>query len=179
LPRTTRSSGMTDSRLSERAEEIVAAVFAISDRIRYVAIGAGQDVMLRARDDLQDASSATSDRFEELFVNPALLTLARQRGELDCGGLRYLVVGRGNFRRLIVPYGAGHLSVASNSTPTRSRASIASSTSWRAPWLTNANMESGERDEGDAGQQNGDAGEPSKRHTAARQAQESVAVDRD
>lgn len=98
--------------LTAVAEHIFSAIFAISDRIRYVALGEGQEVILRERDDLQNASSMTSDRFEELFVNPALLTLARQRGDLDCGGLRYLIVGYGNFRQLIVPFRAGHLSAA-------------------------------------------------------------------
>jgi hypothetical protein len=57
------------------------------------------------------ASDVGSDFFEELLVNPALLTLARQRGELDCGGLRHLIVGYGNFNQIVVPAPSGHVSV--------------------------------------------------------------------
>jgi hypothetical protein len=46
-------------------------------------------------------------------VNPALLLLARQRGGIDCGGLRYVIVRYGNFAQVVVPHpGAGHVSVA-------------------------------------------------------------------
>lgn len=67
---------------------------------------------MRSRPDLQDASSSDSDRYEELLVNPTLLTLATQRGNIDCGGLRYLIVGYGHFHQLVVPGTTGHLSVA-------------------------------------------------------------------
>ena len=43
-----------------------------------------------------DASGLESDRYEELLVNPTLLTLATQRGNIDCGGLKYLIVRYGN-----------------------------------------------------------------------------------
>ena len=87
-------------------------IFAVSPAIRYVAVGRGQDVELRERPDLADASSSESDRYEELLVNPTLLTLARQRGEIDCGGLDYLVVAYGNFFQLVLPVEGGHVSVA-------------------------------------------------------------------
>ena len=88
------------------------AIFAVSPAIRYVAAGRGQDVELRERPDLADASSSESDRYEELLVNPTLITLARQRGEIDCGGLDYLIVAYGNFFQLVLPHGDGHVSVA-------------------------------------------------------------------
>lgn len=88
-------------------------VFALTPAIRYVALGRGQQVEMRTRPDLSDASSSESDRYEELLVNPTLLTLARQRGELDCGGLRYVVIGYGHFHQLVVPLDdGGHVSVA-------------------------------------------------------------------
>jgi len=87
-------------------------VFAISPDIRYVAVAHGQQVQMRSRPDLQDASSSDSDRYEELLVNPTLLTLATQRGNIDCGGLRYLIVGYGHFHQLVVPGARGHLSIA-------------------------------------------------------------------
>ena len=88
-------------------------IFAIGSQIRYVAFGRGQDVVLRERAGLVDASSSDSDRYEELLVNPTLLKLATQRGDIDCGGLRYLVVAYGNFWQLVIPTGpASHVSVS-------------------------------------------------------------------
>ena len=87
-------------------------LFAISPDIRYVAAGHGQHVQMRSRPDLRNASSSDSDRYEELLVNPTLLTLATQRGNIDCGGLRYLIVGYGHFHQLVIPRPAGHLSIA-------------------------------------------------------------------
>jgi hypothetical protein len=52
------------------------------------------------------------DLCEELLVNPALLTLATQRGNIDCGGLRYLIIGYGHFHQLVVPGAGGHVSIA-------------------------------------------------------------------
>ena len=42
-------------------------------------------------------------RYEELLVNPTLLELTRQRGNIDCGGLEYLVIRYGNFFQLVLP----------------------------------------------------------------------------
>ena len=65
------------------------------------------------REDLQAPSASSSDFYEELLVNPTLLTLTRQRGDLDCGGLRHLVIAYGNFNQVVLPLpdGTGHLSV--------------------------------------------------------------------
>ena len=87
-------------------------LFAVTPAIRYLAFADGQRVAMRQREGLEGASSSGSDRFEELLVNPALLTLARQRGEIDCGGLRFVVVGYGNFHQLVIPLDRGHVSIA-------------------------------------------------------------------
>ena len=88
-------------------------IFAIGQQIRYVAFGSGQHVVLRERSGLIDASTSESDRYEELLVNPTLFTLAGQRGDIDCGGLRYLVVAYENFWQLVIPTGhRSHVSVA-------------------------------------------------------------------
>jgi hypothetical protein len=88
-------------------------IFAIGPQIRYVAFGWDQDVVLRERSGLVDASSSESDHYEELLVNPTLLKLAGQRGDIDCGGLRYLVVAYGNFWQLVIPTGpSSHVSVS-------------------------------------------------------------------
>ena len=92
-------------------EDLRTAIFALGPHIRYVAFGSGQSVDMSSRDGLAGESDESSDFFEELLVNPTLLTLARQRGELDCGGLRYLVVGYGNFSQVVVESPDGHVSV--------------------------------------------------------------------
>jgi hypothetical protein len=93
-------------------DDAAAAVFELTRDIRYVAFADGQTVALRERDGLSEASSSESDRYEELLVNPTLLTLARQRGDIDCGGLRFLVVGYGKFHQLVIPLTHGHVSIA-------------------------------------------------------------------
>src|SRR5262245_11989902 len=87
------------------------AIFAIGPHVRYVAFGQGQRVETAQRAELADASDPGSDFYEELLVNPALLTLARQRGELDCGGLRWVIVGYGSFNQVVIPTASGHVSV--------------------------------------------------------------------
>ncbi|MEU5877483.1 hypothetical protein [Spirillospora sp. NPDC047279] len=83
-------------------------VFAISPDIRHVALGSGQNVMARSRADAPEGG----ERYEELLVNPTLITLAGQWGDLDRGGLRYLVVSYGHFDQLVIPLATGHLSIA-------------------------------------------------------------------
>lgn len=96
-----------------RAQEIISSVSAIGDQVRYIAVANGQDVELWQRPGLAEASSGESDRYEELLVNPVLLLLTRQRGEIDCGGLRYVIVRYGNFAQVVVPHSTGgHVSVA-------------------------------------------------------------------
>jgi hypothetical protein len=86
-------------------------VFAISPDIRYVAAAHGEKLEMRSRPELQNASSSNSDLYEELLVNPTLLTLATRRGNIDCGGLRYLIVAYGHFEMLVIPTSAGHVGV--------------------------------------------------------------------
>jgi hypothetical protein len=96
-----------------RGDEIISGIFALGDHVRYVAVANGQDVELRQRTGLVDASSNDSDRYEEVLVNPVLLLLTRQRGEIDCGGLEYVIVRYGSFAQVVVPNpGGGHVSVA-------------------------------------------------------------------
>ena len=67
------------------------------------------------------ASSSDSDQYEELLVNPTLLKLASQRGDIDCGGLDYLLVKYGNFFQFIFSEKEGHVSVCieKNADPIR------------------------------------------------------------
>lgn len=92
--------------------DLLDTLLALSSAVRYVAILRGDEVEMRQREGLRDASSAESDRYEELLVNPTLLTLAGARGRIDCGGLDYLVVRYGHFFQLVHPIRGGHVSVA-------------------------------------------------------------------
>jgi hypothetical protein len=57
----------------------------------------GGQVVTEQRDGVDHASAAQSDFYEEMLADPTLLTLLRQRGNLDCGDLKYLVVAYGGF----------------------------------------------------------------------------------
>jgi hypothetical protein len=92
-------------------DSLVAAIFAASPDIRYVALYRANALSMWQRPGVLGASSNETDRYEELFVNPVLLKLTTQRGNLDCGGLRYLLVRYGNFFQLVHPIPEGHLSV--------------------------------------------------------------------
>jgi hypothetical protein len=69
------------------------------------------ELVSRQKSQVAGSSAAESDRYEELFVNPTLLKLARQRGDLDCGGARFVLVGYGNFHQLVIDLPDGHVSV--------------------------------------------------------------------
>ena len=86
-------------------------LFGRSHAIRYVAVYRKGDLSLAQRPELQGASAAESDRYEELLVNPTLLLLTRQRGEIDCGGLEYVLIRYGNFFTLAYPLDGGHVTL--------------------------------------------------------------------
>jgi hypothetical protein len=69
--------------------------------MRYVALYRGGKLTSRQRSQVSDASASKEGRYEELFVNPTRLTLARQRGNLDCGGAQFVLVRYGNFCQLV------------------------------------------------------------------------------
>lgn len=87
-------------------------LMAVSPGVRYVAVYRGGSLESRERAGLANASASESDRYEELIVNPSLLTLVRQRGEIDCGGAGWVLIRYGNFFQLVTPVDGGHVSVA-------------------------------------------------------------------
>lgn len=87
-------------------------IFAVSGDIRYVAIYRNGELETQSRSDLQGASSSETDRYEELLINPVLLKATTQRGNIDCGGLDYLLIRYGNFFQFVMPTQFGHISVA-------------------------------------------------------------------
>jgi len=90
---------------------MIKEIFSISEDIRYVAIYRDGQLKSESKSGPQGASSSESDRYEELLVNPTLLKLAAQRGNIDCGGLDYLLIRYGNFFQFVLPINWGHVSV--------------------------------------------------------------------
>ncbi len=94
-----------------KKEIIIDNLFNYDEAIRYIAIYTDHDLVYKQKDLLADSSSDSTDKYEELLVNPTLITLATQRGNIDCGGLDYLVVRYGNFFQLIKGIRGGHISI--------------------------------------------------------------------
>lgn len=93
-------------------DALIDECFAVSGRVRYVAVYRAGALRSRERAGLQEASTGESDRYEELLVNPTALTIFRQRGDIDCGGLLYVLIRYGNFFQFVKPIPNGHISVA-------------------------------------------------------------------
>jgi hypothetical protein len=94
-----------------RNQDTIDRIFAVSSAVRYVALYREGQLATRQRTNVSGASGSESDRYEELFINPALLTLVRQRGNLDCGGAQFVLVRYGNFYQMVVDLQDGHVSV--------------------------------------------------------------------
>ncbi|SRR5258705_7054257 len=83
--------------------------FVISEHIRYVAVYHNDRLSMKQRGDIKNVSSNESDKYEELLVNPTLIKLASQRGNIDCGGLEYFIIRYGNFFVVLIPCKKGHV----------------------------------------------------------------------
>jgi hypothetical protein len=86
-------------------------ILSISPAVRYVAIYRHGALASASRSDLANASSSESDKYEELLVNPTLLKLLTQRGDIDCGGLKYVLIRYGSFFEFVASTLDGHVSV--------------------------------------------------------------------
>ena len=93
------------------ADTIIEVLFKEFDEIRYVAIYKNDELVFQQRGETENTSSGETDTYEELLVNPTLLKLASQRGNIDCGGLNHLIVGYGNFHQLVKAIPKGHISI--------------------------------------------------------------------
>ena len=89
---------------------LIEKIFAVAPEIRYVATYLDGTLATAQRPGIGAASSSESDKYEELIVNPTLLKLVTQRGNIDCGGAHWVVIRYGNFYELVMPVAAGHLS---------------------------------------------------------------------
>lgn len=92
--------------------KVMQLLFDLSLEIRYVAMYNTGVLTSSSRSELEGASSSESDKYEELIVNPTLLTLLSQRGEIDCGGIEYVIIRYGKFFQLVQPINDGHVSIA-------------------------------------------------------------------
>lgn len=92
-------------------EQIIQALFRKFSPIRYVALYIQGELIFQQKEQTLDSSSGETDKYEELLVNPTLLKLAEQRGNIDCGGLQYLIIRYGNFYQLVKPIPNGHISI--------------------------------------------------------------------
>jgi len=95
----------------EIMESLLEKIFLISADVRYVAIYVRGKLISSERPDLRNASSSESDKYEELIVNPTLLKLVTQRGNIDCGGAQFVIIRYGSFYEFVMPFLDGHVSV--------------------------------------------------------------------
>jgi hypothetical protein len=96
-----------------QTDELLTAVEKIlvhSSVIRYVAICKSGKLFSKSKVS-SNSSSSESDQYEEWLVNPTLLTLAIQRGNLDCGGLNFVLVRYGHFFQWVKKIDDGHISI--------------------------------------------------------------------
>lgn len=93
------------------AHELIEKIGMLSDAVRYVAIYEKGELFTWQKQELEGASSSESDKYEELIVNPTLLKLVTQRGNIDCGGAKYVLIRYGNFFEFVMPVKDGHVSV--------------------------------------------------------------------
>ena len=100
---------MTESKTL--AKNLTETIFSLSEGIRYIALYTNEKLLTSFREDLLNASSSESDKYEELIVNPTLLKLVTQRGNIDCGGAEYVLIRYGNFYEFVKPLKKGHISV--------------------------------------------------------------------
>lgn len=96
---------------SAYTKKLTEVIFALSPDIRYVAIYSDGELTSSSKPGTTGASSSESDKYEELIVNPTILTLVKQRGNIDCGGAEFVLIRYGNFYQLVMPMAKGHISI--------------------------------------------------------------------
>lgn len=92
-------------------QDLSDSILAVSAQVRYVAIYRDGQLQMQERPGLLNSSSTESDKYEEVIVNPTLLKLVTQRGEIDCGGVSFVLIRYGNFYQCVIPSTGGHISV--------------------------------------------------------------------
>ena len=95
-------------------DRLVSAAFALDPGVRWVAVTRpGEPARWRYRSNVRPLNDSASDEAEERLANPAILALARARGDWDLDGLRYIAVAYGKLTQVIaaLPVG-GHISLS-------------------------------------------------------------------
>lgn len=87
-------------------QELIDAVHRLSPNIRYVAVYSDGALASSTKAGLEAASSSESDKYAEFIVSP---TLPTQRGEIDCGGMRFVPIRYGHFFEYVAPVAGGHI----------------------------------------------------------------------
>ncbi len=105
MPKTTYEQSTSD-----KVQHLIHDIFKLGV-VGYIALNSGQEVLMRIAPGLDSGTSSETNFYEELLVNPTLLKLASQRGEVDCGGLNYIAIGYGDFTQLIMRMKDGHISL--------------------------------------------------------------------
>jgi hypothetical protein len=85
-------------------------VLELDAKIRYVAVNRDGAIAEMVQS-LPSFNPPETDRMEELLVNPVALDLFTRRGNLDMGGVRFLIVRYGLQFQVILPCPGGHVSV--------------------------------------------------------------------
>ncbi len=104
----------TQQSIFERQAEarlLIRRILDLAPTIRYIAIYDEGLLTSEQRAGIDQTSSTESDFYEEHLVNPTLLLLLEQRGNIDCGGLGFVIVAYGNFFQLVRRFRTGHLSI--------------------------------------------------------------------
>jgi hypothetical protein len=91
--------------------QVTQEILNASTQVRYAALYTNGKLETSAKAGVAGASAGESDKYEELLVNPAVLKLVTQRGDIDCGGARFAVIRDGNFYQWVKPVRGGHVSV--------------------------------------------------------------------
>jgi hypothetical protein len=106
--------------------QVTQDILTSSADIRYAALYRNGQLVTVAKAAVAGASSSESDKYEELLVNPSVLKLVTQRGNIDCGGARFVLIRYGNFFQWIHPIRGGHVSICiePDSDPLRLSASL-------------------------------------------------------
>lgn len=86
-------------------------LISLDPALRYAAVNVNGLVEMRSKESTSNQSSNETDKYEELLVNPTLLDLAKRRGDLDCGGLDFVLVAYGSFYQFVQKIENGHVSV--------------------------------------------------------------------
>jgi hypothetical protein len=92
-------------------EQVSEQVFSLSEDIRYVAVYYHAKLGSVCKPNPRGSGWWDSDKYEEIIVNPTLIMLLRQRGNIDCGGIRHVIIQYGDFTQVVHPIKGGHISV--------------------------------------------------------------------